>query len=176
MQLFNCQSVKHVAEKRWQKFIQKYFASRNDQGGLVAVLDSGAERPGFKSQTRCCWVTVLGKLFTPLCLCSPSAKLVAVAALLRAVAVTACLAESNGSLPPGLWLTLPAGWLPRTRISCRTLRSVIEYGLPFYRNGLCKLLRYIVLCFCKYCENAVNDWFVCFSAFFCIIVQCFVAA
>jgi len=29
MQLFNCQSVKHVAEKRRHNFIQKYFASRN---------------------------------------------------------------------------------------------------------------------------------------------------
>ena len=39
---------------------------------------------------------------------------------------------SNGSLAPGLWLTSPAGWLPRrTGISSGTLRSVIEYGLPF---------------------------------------------
>ena len=33
---------------------------------VVSVLDSGAERPGFKSQPWCCWVTVLGKLFTPI--------------------------------------------------------------------------------------------------------------
>jgi len=33
---------------------------------VVSVLDSGAERPGFKSQPRCCRVTVLGKLFTPI--------------------------------------------------------------------------------------------------------------
>ena len=32
---------------------------------VVSVLDSGAEGPGFKSQPRHCWVTVLGKLFTP---------------------------------------------------------------------------------------------------------------
>ena len=32
---------------------------------VVSVLDSGAEGPGFKSQQRCCRVTVLGKLFTP---------------------------------------------------------------------------------------------------------------
>ena len=32
---------------------------------VVSVLDSGAEGPGFKSQSRCCRVTVLGKLFTP---------------------------------------------------------------------------------------------------------------
>jgi len=54
-----------------------------------------------------------------------------VAALLRVARVTAGLAESNGSLPPGLWLTSPAGWLPRTVISFGTLPSVIKYGLPF---------------------------------------------
>jgi len=32
---------------------------------VVSVLDSGAEGPGFKSQSRCCQATVLGKLFTP---------------------------------------------------------------------------------------------------------------
>ena len=44
---------------------------------VVSVLDSGAEGPGFKSQSRRCRVTVLGKLFThPLwCLCSPSSKI-----------------------------------------------------------------------------------------------------
>jgi len=57
-----------------------------------------------------------------------AAKLVAV--LLRVVGVIAGLAESNGSIPPGLWLMSPAGWLPRTGISSGTLRSVIEYGLP----------------------------------------------
>ena len=58
-----------------------------------------------------------------------AAKLVA--ALLRAAKVTAGLmVESNGSLPPGLWLTSPAGWLPRTGISSGILSSVIEYGPP----------------------------------------------
>ena len=57
-----------------------------------------------------------------------AAKLVA--ALLRVARVTVGLAESNGSLLPGLWLMSPAGWLPRTGISSRTLRSLIEYGLP----------------------------------------------
>ena len=33
---------------------------------MVSVLDSGAEGPGFKSQSRCCRVTVLGKLYTPI--------------------------------------------------------------------------------------------------------------
>jgi len=55
------------------------------------MLDSGAEGRGFKSQPRHCWVTVLGKLFTP----KQAAKLVAT--LLRVAGVTAGLAESNGS-------------------------------------------------------------------------------
>ena len=50
--------------------------------------------------------------------------------------LTAGLAESNGSLPSGLWLTSPAGWLPRTGISSGTLRSVIEYGLPLLFNTM----------------------------------------
>jgi len=33
---------------------------------VVSVLDSGAEVPGFKSQSRHCRVAVLGKLFTPI--------------------------------------------------------------------------------------------------------------
>jgi len=33
---------------------------------VVSVLDSGAEGPAFKSQSRCCRVTVLSKLFTPI--------------------------------------------------------------------------------------------------------------
>ena len=61
-----------------------------------------------------------------------AAKLVA--ALLGVVGVTASLAESNGSLPPRVCLTSPAGWLPRTGISSGTLCSVINYGLtlPFF--------------------------------------------
>ena len=60
----------------------------------------------------------------------PAAKLVA--ALLRVAGVTAGLAESSGSLPPGLWFMSPAGWLPRTGISSGTLRSIIQYGLTFF--------------------------------------------
>jgi len=40
---------------------QDYIGSR-----VVSVLDSAAEGPGFKSQSRRCRVTVLGKLFTPI--------------------------------------------------------------------------------------------------------------
>ena len=65
------------------------------------MLDSGAEGPGFKSQSRRCRVTVLGKLFThPHASVHQAAKLVA--ALLRVAGVTAGLAESNDSLPLGL--------------------------------------------------------------------------
>ena len=68
---------------------------------MVSVLDSVAEGPGFKSQSRRCRVTVLGKLFTPIVhLFTKQQKLVA--ALLRVVGVNAGLAESNGSLPAGL--------------------------------------------------------------------------
>ena len=97
---------------------------------VVSVLDSGAERLGFKSQPWRCRVTVLGILFTPIVPhVHQAAKLVA--ALSRVAGVTAGLVESNDSLPPGLWLTSPAGWLPRTRISSGTLCSVIKYGIPF---------------------------------------------
>ena len=72
-----------------------WFGSR-----VVSMLDSGAVGPGFKLQLLCCRVTVLGKLFTPIVPIHQAAKLVA--ALLRFAGVTAGLAESNGSLPPGL--------------------------------------------------------------------------
>ena len=66
------------------------------------MLDSGAEGRGFKSQPRHCWVTVLGKLFTPIVplFTKQAAKLVATllrVAVLRVAGVTAGLAESNGS-------------------------------------------------------------------------------
>ena len=117
---------------------------------VVSVLDSG---PGFKSQPRLCRVSLRQTVHTHRASVHQAAKLVA--ALLRAVACSSCsypcnvasarvtagLAESNGSLLPGLWLTSPAGWLPRTRIGSRTLRSVIEYGLPlsFLLSGNCFL-------------------------------------
>jgi len=57
---------------------------------VVSVLDSGAVEPGFKSQT----------VHTHRASVHRAAKLVA--ALLSVARVTAGLAESNGSLPPGL--------------------------------------------------------------------------
>ena len=56
-----------------------------------------------------------------------AAKLVA--ALLRVARVTPGLAESNGSVPPGLWLTSYPGLLPRTGITSGNLCSVIDYEL-----------------------------------------------
>ena len=59
--------------------------------------------------------------------------------------VTAGLAESNSSLvlPPGLWLRSPAGWLPRTRISSGTLRSLQTCDfLSFYLSTTAWVSRY----------------------------------
>jgi len=64
---------------------------------VVSVLDSGAEEPGLKSQSRRC---LRQTVHTHRASVHQAAKLVA--ALLRVPGVTAGLAESNGSLPPGL--------------------------------------------------------------------------
>ena len=69
---------------------------------VVSMLNSGAEGPEFKSQPRCCRVTVLGKLFTPIVPLFTKQPAKLVADLLRVARVTAGLLESNGSLPPGL--------------------------------------------------------------------------
>ena len=45
------------------KFI--FMVTRRLGSRVVSVLDSGAEGPGFKSPSRRCRVTVLGKLFSP---------------------------------------------------------------------------------------------------------------
>jgi len=78
---------------------------------VVSVLNSGALGPGFKSQSRCLSGNSLRKtVHTHHACVHQAAKLVA--ALLRVARVTAGLVESNGSLPPGLWLTSPAGSAP----------------------------------------------------------------
>ena len=77
---------------------------------------------------RRCRLTVCQTVHTHRASVHQAAKIVA--AHLSVAGVTAGLAESNGSLPSGLWLTPPAGWLPRTGITSGTLHSVIEYGLP----------------------------------------------
>jgi len=73
-------------------FITGWLGSR-----VVSVLDSGAEGPGFKSQPR---RSLKQTVHTHYASVHQAAKLVA--ALLRVAKVTAGLAESNGSLPPGL--------------------------------------------------------------------------
>ena len=114
---------------------------------VVSVLDSGAEGPWFAVVTGARFSKLLSgnslrqTVHTHCASVHQPAKLVA--ALLRVAGVTAGLVESNGSLPPGLWLTSPAGWLPRTGISSRTLRWVIEYGLPFYFKNYARSIRYI---------------------------------
>ena len=45
----------------WAVHFKGWLGSR-----VVSVLDSSAEGHGFKLQPRCCRVTVLGKLFTPI--------------------------------------------------------------------------------------------------------------
>ena len=45
-----------------------------------------------------------------------------------------CLVESNDSLPPGLWLQSPGGWLPGTGISSGTLYTLVSsmgLSLPY---------------------------------------------
>ena len=63
---------------------------------VVSVLDSGAEGPVFKSQSG---NSLRQTVHTHRASVHEAAKLVA--ALLRVARVTAGLAESNGSLPPG---------------------------------------------------------------------------
>ena len=71
---------------------------------VVSVLNSGAVEPGFKSQPG---NSLRQTVHTHRAYVHQAAKLVA--ALLRVAGVTAGPTESNGSLPPGLRLTLPAG-------------------------------------------------------------------
>jgi len=66
------------------------------------MLDSGAEGPGFKLQPQHCRVSLRQPVHTHCASVHQAAKLIA--ALLRVARVTAGRAESNGSLPPGLWL------------------------------------------------------------------------
>ena len=73
---------------------------------VVSMLDSGALGTGFKSQPRCCRVSLRQTVHTHRASDHQEAKLVA--ALLRVARVTAGLAYSNGNLSPGLWLS-PAG-------------------------------------------------------------------
>ena len=66
---------------------------------VVSVLDSGAEGPGFESQSLS-GNSLRQTVHTHRASVHQAAKLVA--GLLRVAGVTAGLAQSNGSLPPGL--------------------------------------------------------------------------
>ena len=72
---------------------------------VVSVLASGAEGPGFKSQSRRC---LRQTVHTHRASVHQAAKLVA--ALLRVAGVTAGLVESNGSLPPGQGRSQGGSW------------------------------------------------------------------
>jgi len=68
---------------------------------VVSVLDLGAEGPGFKSHAATLSGNSLRQIVHTHCVSvHHEAKLAA--ALLRVAGVTVGLAESNGSLPPGL--------------------------------------------------------------------------
>jgi len=70
---------------------------------VVRVLDSGAEGPGFKSQSRRCRMSdnsLRQTVHTHRASVHQAAKLVA--AVFGVARVTAGMEESNGSLPPGL--------------------------------------------------------------------------
>ena len=69
--------ARHTHDAVGQQVYQHFHCARDDYitkgmfplgwlgSRVVSVLDSVAEEPGFKSQSRRCRVTVLGKLFTP---------------------------------------------------------------------------------------------------------------
>ena len=127
--VYQCSQWGRLSTERLLRNMFRFRSEYHHVGSrVVSMLDSGTVGPGFKSQSRRCRVTV----HTHRASVHQAVKLVA--ALLRVAGVTAGLAESNGSLPSGLWFTSPAGWLPRTGISSGTICSVIEYGLPFYHH------------------------------------------
>ena len=111
---------------------------------VVSMLDSGAEGSGFNVQL---WHCFRQTVHTHRASVHREAKLVA--ALLRVAGVTAGLAESNGSLPLGLWLISAAGWLPRTGISSGTLCSAVEYGLALpLRRSVSRGRTAVCVCVC----------------------------
>jgi len=94
-------SVGQHARSWMNSFVMTYIINQSLGSRVVSVLDSGADGPGFKSQSRRCRVNSIRQTVHTHCASvHQAAKLVA--ALFRVVRVTASLAESNGSLPPGL--------------------------------------------------------------------------
>jgi len=68
--LLNVLEIGYSYRNSISRFSNGWLGSR-----VVSMLDSGAEGPGFKSQPRRYRVTVLGKLFTPIVLCSPRSEI-----------------------------------------------------------------------------------------------------
>jgi len=120
---------------------QQFYHDRLCTGGSVAewlaCWTQAQKGLGWNRSRYAVWQQSQANCSHPSCLCSPNSEIGS--SPLKGCGVTAGLAESNGSLPPGLWLTSPAGWLPRTGISSGTLRSVLEYGLPF--SAMCSQCR-----------------------------------
>jgi len=97
---------------------------------VVSMLDSGEDQPGYKMVVTLSVNSLRQTDHTHCASVHQATKLVAV--FLRVVGVTAGLAKSNGSLPPGLWLTSPTVWLPKTRISSGTLGNRVWVIYIFY--------------------------------------------
>ena len=56
----------HLSSVHWLSLLKRFGRTLVLHVYLKLMLDSGAEGPGFKSQSRRCRVTVLGKLLTPI--------------------------------------------------------------------------------------------------------------
>jgi len=116
------------------------FRWRGSATGIA--LDLRSVGRGFKSYSSQRCVTTLGKLFTPMCLwyrpkggiCSAAGK------------ITAGLAESNGSLPPGGWLTVTCGPTACTQGSAPGPTLGIDYGKAFTFTLYFTLLFSVRLC------------------------------
>jgi len=77
---------------------------------------------GFKS-----WLSTLGKLLTPMCLYHQAVYFGIGQGGWSLWLGTAGLVESNGTLPPGLWLMSPLGWLPSNRNSNTKIVKFMNY-------------------------------------------------
>jgi len=115
-------------------FIQIIFAwvARECNGYSVGLAIGRSRVQILYSRQRC--VTTLGKLFTPMCLCHQAVQL---GTGQRAVMLCGWagnrrpMAESNGSLPPGGWLTVTCGLTACTPGSAPGPTLSIEYGKAF---------------------------------------------
>ena len=108
-------------------------------GATSRALDLRSIGCGFKSYSGQRWVTTLDKLFTPMCLCTQQYNLVPAKRRLWSAAgkVTAGLVESNGSLPPGGWLTVTCGLIACTPGSAPGTTLGIQYGKAFTFTFYC---------------------------------------